>query len=67
VVVQRHGEQWIVHCGSSHALSANLDLALTQAIHAETDLAAHAQEFHYPTWIRTLADKLNSEADLGRS
>ena len=25
--MQRHGEQWIVHCGSSHALAANLDQA----------------------------------------
>jgi hypothetical protein len=58
VVVQRHGEQWIVHCGSSHALAANLDVALAQAIHAETDVAGHAHEVHYPTWIRDLADKL---------
>jgi hypothetical protein len=61
VVVQRHGKQWIVHCGSSHALAANLDVALTQAIHAETEAAGHARDVHYPTWIRDVADKLASD------
>jgi len=61
VVVRRHGEHWIVQCGSSHALADNLDVALAQAIHAETDTAGHAHAVHYPTWIREAADKLASE------
>jgi hypothetical protein len=56
--VQRHGEQWIVHCGCWHALAANLDVVLAQAIHAETNVAGHAQEVHYRTRIRDVADKL---------
>jgi hypothetical protein len=61
VVVQRHAGHWIVHCGGSHALSTNLDVALAQAIHADTDTAGHARAVHYPSWIRDLADKLVSD------
>jgi hypothetical protein len=61
VVVQRRGAHWIVHCGSSHALAENLDVALAQAIHAETAAAGHAHEVHYPTWIRGVAEKIASD------
>lgn len=61
VVVQRHGEQWIVHCGSSHAISDNLDIALAEAIHADTLSPQHQYPVHYPTWIRGLADELANE------
>jgi hypothetical protein len=60
VVVQRHGERWIVHCGNSHAISTNLDNALAEAIHAETLSPQHPHEVHYPTWIRGVADELRS-------
>jgi hypothetical protein len=61
VVVQRHDQRWIVHCGSSHAISRNLDLALAQAIHAETDFATGAHAVHYPSWIRGMADLITSK------
>jgi hypothetical protein len=61
VVVQRHGEQWIVHCGSSHAISDNLDVALAEAIHAETLSPEHPHEVHYLQWIRSVADELTSD------
>ena len=60
VVVRRHAEHWIVQCGSSHALADNLDVALAQAIHAETG-PGHEHAFHYPTWIRSVADKITSD------
>jgi len=60
VVVQRHDQQWIVHCGSSHAISKNLDIALAQAIHAETGFVTGAQDVHYPSLIRGMADNITS-------
>jgi hypothetical protein len=60
VVVERHGEQWIVHCGNSHAISDNVDIALAQAIHAETLSPQHPHEVHFSTWIRSVADELAS-------
>jgi hypothetical protein len=61
VVVQRHGGQWIVHCGSSHAISDNLDVALAEVVHAET-LSPHLpHEVHYLPWIRRVADELTSD------
>ena len=60
VVVQRHGEQWIVHCGRSHAISDNLDVALAEAVHAETITPQHPQVVHYVAWIRSVADELGS-------
>ena len=60
VVVQRHGEHWIVNCGSSHAISGNLDIALAEAIHAETLSPQHPHQVHYPTWIRGVAEELTS-------
>jgi hypothetical protein len=61
VVVQRHDQQWIVHCGNSHAISKNLDIALAQAVHAETDFATGVQDVHYSSWIRGVADLITSE------
>ena len=61
VVVQRHGGQWIVHCGNSHAISNNLDNALAETVHAETLSPQHPHEVHYPTtWILGVADELRS-------
>ena len=61
IVVQRHRQQWIVHCGSSHAMSKNLDIALAQAIHAETDFSTRGHDVHYPSWIRGMADLITSK------
>lgn len=60
VEVRRRGEFWSVRCGSSQARSTNLDVALTRAIRAETDVVAHTHEVDYPTWIRSVADTLGS-------
>jgi hypothetical protein len=62
VVVRRRGETWLVRCGSSWAQSTNLDVALTQAIRDELEVDAHAHEIDYPTWIRTVADRIDPEA-----
>jgi hypothetical protein len=62
VVVRRRGDFWHVRCGTSRSRSTNLDVALTQAIRAETDVLAHANEVDYPTWIRTVAGTLDPEA-----
>jgi hypothetical protein len=61
VVVQQHDGQWIVHCGSSHAISGNLDVALAEAIHAETLSPQHPHVVHYSTWIRSVADELAAD------
>jgi len=60
VVVQRHGKQRIVHCGSSQAISDNLDIALAETVHAETLSPLHPHEVQYSTWIREVADELRS-------
>ena len=61
VTVQRRGGQWIVHCGRSHAISGNLDIALAEVVHAETLSPQHLHRVHYLTWIRELADGLANE------
>jgi len=59
VVVRRRGELWLVWCGHSRAESKNLDVALTQAVRREADVAAHGHEVDYPSWIRTAADRID--------
>ena len=59
VVVRRRGEFWLVECGTSHSRSTNLDVALTQAIRAETDVLVHAHQVDYPTWIRGVAETVD--------
>lgn len=60
VVVQRHGDLWLVRCGHYHALSTNLDVALMNAIRADPEIVAHSDEADYPAWARGIADKLDS-------
>ena len=62
VVVRRRRDYWAVSCGKSEARSKNLDVALAQAIRAETEVAVHAQEIDYATWIRGVADALDLDA-----
>jgi hypothetical protein len=62
VVVRRHGEYWLVRCGRSPAQSENLDVALTRAIRADNASSAHSDEFDYPAWVRSLADRLDPNA-----
>jgi hypothetical protein len=61
VVVRRRGEFWLVRCGTSESRSTNLDVALTQAIRAETEVLAHSHQFDYPTWIRNVADTVDPQ------
>lgn len=62
VVVRRRGDFWSVRCGRAQARSTNLDVALTRAIRAETEVLAHVSQVDYPTWVRTMADRLEPEA-----
>ena len=62
VIVQRHGELWLVRCGHLHALNRNLDVALMNAIHADPESAAHSDEADYPAWARAFADEIDSAA-----
>jgi hypothetical protein len=59
VVVRRRRDYWSVSCGKSEARSTNLDVALAQAIRAETEVAGNAHEIDYATWIRGVADALD--------
>jgi hypothetical protein len=61
VVVRRRRDYWSVSCGRSEARSDNLDVALAQAIRAETDAALQAHEIDYPAWIRSAADLIELE------
>lgn len=58
VAIRRSGEAWIVECGLSQVRSENLDVALAQAIRADTDVVGHADDVHYATWVRGVAAKL---------
>ena len=52
----------MVCCGSWHALSLNLDVALMGAIRGDSGSAAHRDNAEYPAWARALADKVESVA-----
>lgn len=58
VAIRRSGEAWIVECGRSRARSENLDVALAQAIRADSDVVGHADEVHYAAWVRCAAARL---------
>ena len=61
VLVRRRGEVWLVRCGQSEAHGKNLDVALAQAIRAEVDVVAHAQEVGHAKWIRIAADTIDPD------
>jgi hypothetical protein len=61
VLVRRRGEVWLVRCGQSEAHSENLDVALMQAIRGDVDVGGHAHVVSYATWVRTAADKIDSD------
>ena len=61
VVVRRRGPQWLVRCGNSLEQSTNLDVALARAIRADTEVSGHARKVDYPTWIRSVADRLDPD------
>ena len=58
VVIQHRGEHWFVRCGHSQSRSENLDVALAQAIRADTDVVGHGSEVDYAAWVRGVANKL---------
>jgi hypothetical protein len=58
VAIRRSGEDWVVDCGQARARSENLDVALAQAIRADTDVVGRADKVHYAVWVRGLAEKL---------
>ena len=58
VIVQRHGEAWLVHCGQFHAINRNLDVALMNAIRADPESESHSVETSYPAWARVVADQI---------
>lgn len=65
VTIRLTDEDWIVDCGAARARSHNLDVALIQAIRADTEAVAHARKSRYAAWARELADKLaHGERDL---
>jgi hypothetical protein len=53
---------WLVRCGQSETHNKNLDVALTQAIHADLDVVGHAHEVGYAKWIRIAADTIDPHA-----
>ena len=58
VAIRRSGEGWVVVRGQSRARNENLDVALAQAIRADTDAIAHADAAHYAGWVRGVAARL---------
>jgi hypothetical protein len=62
VLVRREAGLWKVDCGSAHAESTNLDVALATALRSDPDFVAHAHGIDFPTWIREQADAIDPKA-----
>ena len=65
LVVRRELGSWTVRCGANNAQNRILDVALIEAIRADSDLVAHAREIDYAAWIRAQADRI--EEELGQA
>jgi len=65
LVVRRELGSWTVRCGANNAQNRILDVALIEAIRADSDLVAHAREIDYGAWIRAQADRI--EVELGQA
>jgi hypothetical protein len=61
LVVRRERDSWTVRCGINKAHSRILDVALIEAIRADSDLVAHAREIDYAARIRAQADRIEEE------
>jgi hypothetical protein len=61
LVVRRERDSWTVRCGINKAHSRILDVALIEAIRADSDLVAHAREIDYAARIRAQADRIEQE------
>ena len=64
-MVRRELGSWTVRCGANNAQNRILDVALIEAIRADSDLVAHAREIDYAAWIRAQADRI--EVELGQA
>ena len=67
VVVWRSGDLWRARCGDSDADSWLLDVALMEAVRADSEVVPHDHTGALPTWVRTQAaqieDTLTASAD----
>ncbi len=61
LVVRREHDSWTVRCGTNEAQNRILDVALIEAIRADSELVAQAREINYAAWIRTQADRIEDE------
>jgi len=65
LLVRRERDSWTVRCGAREAQNRILDVALIEAIRADSDLAAHKREIDYAVWVRAQADRI--EEELGQA
>ena len=61
LLVRREDGSWNVRCGATQSQSRILDVALIEAIRADSDLVAHAREIDYAARIRAQADRIEEE------
>jgi hypothetical protein len=60
--VSRESGMWTVVCEGAEARSELLDVALIEAIRTDSERDSDPGTVDYATWIRTLADRLEREA-----
>jgi hypothetical protein len=65
LIVRREHDSWTVRCGTTNAHNRILDLALIEAIRAESKLATQTHQIDYGPWIRAQADRI--ERQLGHA
>jgi hypothetical protein len=61
LVVRHEQDLWIVQCGSSKSQNRILDVALIEAIRTDNDLAVHARQAEYASWVRAQAALIEEE------
>jgi hypothetical protein len=55
LVVRRTGDVWHARCRDTEAESRLLDVALMEAIRADSEVVAHKHVQELPLWVRTQA------------
>jgi hypothetical protein len=55
IEVWRSGDLWRARCGGSEARSWLLDVALMEAVRADSEVLAHEHAPDLPLWVRTQA------------
>jgi hypothetical protein len=58
VVVWRRGDLWRARCGASEADSRVLDVALMEAVRADSEVVPHEQTAALPHRVRTQAARI---------